>query len=113
MIVVNGKVVAQGSQFSLNDVEVITAVVDLEEVRAYRFAPSRGLQSIQAPTYQRIETPFALSSESNNLNPYLAPSPSFDPKYHSAEAEIALSTGCWLWDYLRRSGSAGYLVSTW
>lgn len=33
MIVVNGNVVAQGSQFSLNDVEVVTATVDIEEVR--------------------------------------------------------------------------------
>ena len=29
MIAVNGKIVAQGSQFSLNDVEVVTATVDL------------------------------------------------------------------------------------
>lgn len=32
MIVVNGNIVAQGSQFSLNDVEVVTATVDIEEV---------------------------------------------------------------------------------
>ncbi|KMU82271.1 NAD synthetase 1 [Coccidioides immitis H538.4] len=31
MIVVNGEIVAQGTQFSLNDVEVVTATVDLEE----------------------------------------------------------------------------------
>jgi NAD+ synthase (glutamine-hydrolysing) len=34
MIVVNGEIVAQGSQFSLNDVEVVTATVDIEEVRS-------------------------------------------------------------------------------
>lgn len=32
MIVINGEIVAQGSQFSLNDVEVVTATVDIEEV---------------------------------------------------------------------------------
>lgn len=32
MIVVNGNLVAQGSQFSLNDVEVVTAIVDIEDV---------------------------------------------------------------------------------
>ena len=36
MIIVNGTLVAQGSQFSLRDVEVITGTVDVEEVRAYR-----------------------------------------------------------------------------
>ena len=30
MCIVNGRVVAQGSQFSLNDVEVVTATIDLE-----------------------------------------------------------------------------------
>jgi hypothetical protein len=30
MIFCNGRLLAQGSQFSLNDVEVITATVDLE-----------------------------------------------------------------------------------
>lgn len=32
-VLVNGQVVEQGNQFSLSDVEVITATVDLEEVR--------------------------------------------------------------------------------
>jgi NAD+ synthase (glutamine-hydrolysing) len=32
MIVINGNIVAQGSQFSLKDVEVVTATVDIEEV---------------------------------------------------------------------------------
>jgi NAD+ synthase (glutamine-hydrolysing) len=40
MIAVNGQIVAQGSQFSLEDVEVVTVTVDLDEVREYRFAPS-------------------------------------------------------------------------
>jgi NAD+ synthase (glutamine-hydrolysing) len=55
MVVVNGDIVAQGAQFSLLDVEVVTATVDLEEVRAYRFAPSRNAQAVQAPVYERIE----------------------------------------------------------
>ena len=110
LIAVNGQVVAQGSQFSLKEVEVLTATVDLEEVRAHRFAPSRGLQSIQAPTYQRIETQFSLSSDELEKNPDLAPDPPFEPRYHSPEEEIAMSAGCYLWDYLRRSGAAGYLV---
>ncbi|XP_023593879.1 glutamine-dependent NAD(+) synthetase [Trichechus manatus latirostris] len=35
-IVMNGSVFAQGSQFSLDDVEVLTATLDLEDVRSYR-----------------------------------------------------------------------------
>lgn len=45
MIICNGDVMAMGSQFSLEDVEVITATVDLEDVRTFRSSPNRGLQS--------------------------------------------------------------------
>ena len=30
--------------------------------------------------------------------------------YHSPEEEIAYGPGCWLWDYLRRSGASGFLL---
>lgn len=111
MIIVNGDVVAQGSQFSLNDVEVVTATVDLEEVRAYRSAISRGLQAAASTAkYQRIQTPFELSLEEDDADISMRPTLPIQPKVHSVEEEIALCAGCYLWDYLRRSGTAGYLV---
>ncbi|KAI1341064.1 glutamine-dependent NAD(+) synthetase with GAT domain-containing protein [Xylariaceae sp. FL0016] len=108
MIMVNGEIVAQGSQFSLDDVEVLVATVDLEEVRAFRFAPSRGLQATQAPIYERIEVEFSLSHDS--VDTIKAPTPAKAPRYHVPEEEIALGPACWLWDYLRRSKTSGYLV---
>ena len=36
LIAVNGEVVAQGKNFSLQDVEVVTATVDLNDVTTYR-----------------------------------------------------------------------------
>ncbi len=49
MIAVNGQIVAQGSQFSLKDVEVVTATVDLEDVRSYRGSiASRGVQAAES-----------------------------------------------------------------
>lgn len=110
MIICNGKILAQGSQFSLTDVEVVTATVDLEEIRAYRFAPSRGLQAVLAPAYHRIETTYTLSSEHDDLDLKRFPSLEIEPRYHSPEEEIALCAGAYLWDYLRRCGVAGYLV---
>ncbi|CAF3620920.1 unnamed protein product [Fusarium graminearum] len=108
LIMVNGNIVAQGSQFSLDDVEVITATVDLEEVRAYRFAPSRNFQAVQAPVYERIEVDFSLGVE--DLDLLRAPTPPRPARYHVPEEEIALGPACWLWDYLRRSKASGYLV---
>lgn len=96
------------AEFSLSDVEVVTATVDLDEVRAYRFAPSRGLQAAVTPAYKRVETAFYLTSDDEDLGKI--PSPELEIRYHTPEEEIALCTGCYLWDYLRRSGVSGYLV---
>ena len=123
MIVLNGELVAQGSQFSLADVEVITATIDIEEVRAYRCctlgcifnkemlngiltAASRGIQATQAPAYQRIETKFSLSDFSKKVTS--VPSLRIIPRYHRPEEEIALGPASWLWDYLRRSKASGW-----
>ena len=97
MVVVNGEVVAQGSQFSLDDVEVVTATVDLEEVRAARYAPSRGLQAIGSEKYRRIETPFHLGPDVENADLDLSPSLPVTLRYHKPEEEIALGPACFLW----------------
>lgn len=111
MIVVNGKVVAQGSQFSLKDVEVVTATVDLEDIRSYRASPSRALQAvINSPSYQRIETSKLLSAEGAVVDPMIKPTKEIQVHYHTPEEEIALGPACWLWDYLRRSGSRGFFL---
>lgn len=54
MIMNSGKVLAQGSQFSLKDVEVQTAVVDLDEIWSYRTSRSRGMQA-QDPGVHQLE----------------------------------------------------------
>jgi NAD+ synthase (glutamine-hydrolysing) len=109
MIVVNGKIVAQGSQFSLNDVEVVTAVIDIQEVRSARFAPSRGQQSLTSQSYQRVNTNFSLSW-GLDFDPAVTPSETRPPRIHKPEEEIAFGPACWLWDYLRRSKAAGFLI---
>ena len=107
MIAVNGEIVAQGTQFSLNDVEVLTATLDLEDVRSYRGAKtSRGVQASQSELVPRVAVDFDLTAEDYGL----APSPPIEIRYHTPEGEIAHGPACWLWDYLRRSGAAGYFL---
>ncbi|OAL53871.1 putative glutamine-dependent NAD(+) synthetase [Pyrenochaeta sp. DS3sAY3a] len=110
MIIINGEIVAQGSQFSLDDVVVVSATIDIEQVRSYRFAPSRGAQSISAPVYQRVETAFSIGTAEDDINLDIAPTPTRPLSLHRPEEEIAKSAACWLWDYLRRSGAAGFLI---
>ncbi|KAL2354681.1 carbon-nitrogen hydrolase [Cryomyces antarcticus] len=110
MVAMNGKLLAQGSQFSLEDVEVVTATLDLEEIRSYRCSPSRGVKAAQQPEYTRIEVDVKLSAENAIFDPTVAPTPGKEPFYHTPEEEIALGPACWLWDYLRRSGAAGFFI---
>ncbi|KAK4208438.1 putative glutamine dependent NAD+ synthetase [Rhypophila decipiens] len=111
LILCNGRVLAQGSQFSLNDVEVITATIDIEEVRSYRSSISRRMQAAMSTRkYNRIQTDFELGPEADDLDLVIRPTIPHEPRYHGVEEEIALCAGAWLWDYLRRSGTAGYLV---
>ena len=97
MIAVNGRVVAQGSQFSLNDVEVVTATIDIEDVRSHRVKSSRSMQAAQAEKYPRIEVPFALSLgkfeevREEDMIGFLT-TKTLDVKYHIPEEEIASVT---------------------
>lgn len=108
MIIVNGKVVAQGSQFSLDKVEVITATVDLEEIRAYRSSQSRALQAARSPhKYHRIQTDFELSPPEADMDIRRRPTLEVSIQIHTPEEEIYLASACWLWQYLTKAGAAG------
>ena len=109
MIIVNGKVLAQASRFSLHDVEVITATVDIEEVRSYRCSPSRGLQATAVTDYKRIEVDMRLSGGGDD-DFDCGPSPEIAVRIASPAEEIALAPAAFLWDFLRRSPAAGFFI---
>jgi NAD+ synthase (glutamine-hydrolysing) len=109
MIIINGEVVAQGSQFSLQEVEVVTATLDLEDVRTYRSSSptySTAAESL-SPSYPRIKTDFCVNKDDDLTVPTSQP---IKFHYHTAEEEISLGPACWLWDYLRRSGQSGFFL---
>lgn len=110
-IVVNGQMVAQASQFSLNDVEVVSATIDLDDIGLYRNQKSSGMQTVMVQDpYYIVETDIKLCPDSNIFNPLVVPSQPRDVRYHLPEEEIALGPACWLWDYLRRSKCAGFFL---
>jgi len=112
LIVCNGKVLAQGSQFSLeDDVEVIVASVDLEEVRSYRASiPSFGIQAAFANgdgVFPPLIHCHDVKVESRSTG---TPTAHREILLHSPEEECFLGPACWLWDYLRRSGASGFFL---
>ncbi|ANB15267.1 glutamine-dependent NAD(+) synthetase [Sugiyamaella lignohabitans] len=114
LIVVNGDVVAQGAQFGLDDVEVVTATVDLDSVRSYRSAPSFGMQSTAVeksyPSVEFSSASGALSGRSLEFDMTVIPTKARPLRYHTPEEEIALGPACWLWDYLRRCRAGGFFI---
>eukprot|EP00808_Paulinella_micropora_P029108 g24370.t1 len=105
-VFVNGQCVAMGKQFSVLDIEIVTAVVDLEDVRSFRgVAPSRARQATSAARFPRVRVDFNLCTAGR-----VVPSPQIEIKLHLPEEEIAFGPACWLWDYLRRSGSTGFFL---
>ncbi|XP_075401339.1 glutamine-dependent NAD(+) synthetase isoform X2 [Tenrec ecaudatus] len=107
-IAMNGSFFAQGAQFSLDDVEVLTATLDLEDVRSYRAEiSSRSLAASRVDPFPRVKVDFALSSRDDLLLPLSEPR---QWKYHSPAEEISLGPACWLWDFLRRSQQGGFLL---
>ena len=93
----NGKFLAVGRQFALDEVEVVTAKFFVEDVRAKRATfRSRGVASAESCCYPRVKADTYLVSAIGGLaNPVLE-WPEMKP-----EEEIAGGPACWLWDYLR------------
>lgn len=107
-IALNGDVISRAKQFSLQDVEVTIATIDLEDIRSYRISHrSRSTTAAGTPTYPRVSVDFELSTKNDIYTPTNRP---LQWIYHTPEEEIALGPACWLWDYLRRSGQGGFFL---
>lgn len=105
-IVMNGSLIKVGTQFSVKEVEVTCATIDLEDIRSFRNA-IRSRSSSTSESYHRITvSDFSLSRTTRKIpDPILT-----DFKCLSPEKEITLGPACWLWDYLRRSKQGGYFL---
>lgn len=107
-VALNGEIISRGKQYSLQDVEVTTATIDLEDIRSYRISMrSRSNLAASTPTYPRINVEIELS---NHNDIYVQANMPIQWIYHTPEEEIALGPACWMWDYLRRSGQGGFFL---
>lgn len=113
MILCNGSVMKQSTQFSLKPVEVITATIDLEEVRSYRSSISRNVQGAAQPEYPRIECDLCLSSAADEvlLSDTLQLSREISLTILDPMEEIYRAEAAYLWQYLTRASAAGYFLA--
>ena len=91
----------------MNEIEVVMATVDLEDIRTYRGRTGQIGAHHQKQSYKRIFVDFNLTHDDDVIVPV---TPVKAPFYHKPEEEIALGPACWLWDYLRRSGISGFFL---
>lgn len=112
MIVCNGQVLAQAKQFDVYDVETIVATVDIDDIRSYRASiPSFGIQAAKLARKNIIKCPkVSLGSQKNKMEQWPKPTEAISLRIHTPPEECCLGPACWLWDYLRRSGGAGFFL---
>jgi len=103
-----GRLVATGSRFSFDDVELTSAVVDLDESRMVQTRTASFRPSV-AETVAPIRVPFAY--------PEVGPQPSvvtnepWEVGGFRKEESFARAIALGLFDYLRKSRSRGFVVS--
>ena len=69
---------------------MVTATVDLEDVRSYRYSKARALQATKQLPYERVEANMSLSVDPESFDPRISPSKEMEVRYHLPEEEIAL-----------------------
>lgn len=111
MVLVNGQVFGQGSQFSLSPVEVVTATVCLEDVRSYRSSISRNQQAAAQQEFPRVDCDLHLSRPIEEILAKKYPiSKDMQLKILDPMEEIANAQAVFLWQYLSRTNSPGYFL---
>ncbi len=86
-ICVNGQFLAQGEQFSLKDIQVLTVCIDVEQVSIYRNRiRSFQVQGEKSARYPRVKVNFSLLVD----DPFMVRSTKpIEWQYHTAMEEIA------------------------
>ena len=108
MIAVNGNLVAYGERFAPKDVDVVTAVIDLEEIRERKLSSkSRSNQCSKVTNlFARVKVDFNLCQWDGPVSERVS-----DDVYKQSKAEeIAYSTAAYLWQYIKRSGASGFFL---
>mgnify|MGYP000848368810 CR=1 FL=1 len=108
MITMNGEIYSQSPQFSINDIDISMAILDLDQVRALRLSNhSRGMPSTYVQRFQRV---YADINICRNVKSMSMVSKSAPCKINTPMEEIAKGPALWMWDYLRRSGGRGFFL---
>lgn len=108
LIASGGELLARGRRFSFHDVELATAVIDIdgnrrEQARRGSHRPRHDAEKLV------VEHPFVWPER--KPEPVKAEAPTWEDRDSQREEELARCVALGLWDYLRKSRAQGYVVS--
>ena len=106
----NGQLLKIGSQFTINRLEVITAVLDLDSVRQRKIGfKSRCNVAPTIEPFYRVSVDFRLCTTDEHVSFPLSQD-DLVRVIKSPSEEIALGPSAYLWDFLKKTGAAGYFL---
>ncbi|MSQ03981.1 MAG: NAD(+) synthase [Myxococcales bacterium] len=110
LIASGGEMVARGRRFSFRDHELVTAVVDLDRDRTTQVRTA----SFQPDVVDRGDTvsvDFTLPSHELAVRAVLAAPDAWESGNAVKEEEFTRAVALGLWDYVRKSGATGFVLS--
>lgn len=110
LIATQGQIVARAARFGFSDLELVTAVVDVDNTRSRHSGLTGFNPDVRAETL-RVRVPFVLPEAQPEQAASGAGAGSWERGGHVKEEEFARATALALFDYLRKSGSQGFVVS--
>ena len=108
LIATQGQIVARATRFGFSDLELVTAVVDIDNTRG-RHSGLSGFNPDLSSENARVRVPFVLPAvEPERVQRSAC---AWERGAHVKEEEFARATALALFDYLRKSRSQGFVVS--
>ena len=108
LIATQGQIVARATRFGFSDLELVTAVVDIDNTRS-RHSGLSGFDPDLSSENSRVRVPFVLPAvEPESVQQSAC---AWEQGPHVKEEEFARATALALFDYLRKSRSQGFVVS--
>lgn len=104
-----GRLVAQGPRFTFADHALTTAVVDVTATRMAQARTASFNPAIDGETMDCVNAAFDYPP--THIESRVIGSPAWETSGHIKEEEFARAEGLGLFDYLRKSRSAGFVVS--
>jgi NAD+ synthase (glutamine-hydrolysing) len=108
MVAVCGEIVSETERLSFREFQLAPATVDLEHVRNYR-ARSPSLSAGERPRSEPVFAASNLRKGGESLSP--ARAAGWEGQGHAKEEECSRAVALGLFDYLRKSGARGFVVS--